>query len=167
MDEEMVRRWQKSLAPFDGLHVSSDDYVPLSVLRAALIAVGRLLERYHPVAPLLTLRDWHEHDGCVTVPQPTSWEEVWATLASDDQLYASRSGDFQVSIALFPSDRSFYWRYHPLDKDEEPDHYPGRWGWFDVTCNERLALDLAEATRSAGVSPISVEPAKNYFDRYG
>lgn len=166
MDQEMVRRWRQGLAPFDGLHVGTDDYLPLPLLRSVLIAVGGRLQRDHPEALLLTLQDWHEHDGYVTSPRSTSWQELWSTLACDDRFYASRSSEDQVSNAFFPEDRSFYWRYHVLDEDEEPDYYPGRHGWFDVTCAAPLARDLVEAVRAEGVTEIRVQPAKQYFDRY-
>ena len=166
MDEEMVRRWRQGLAPFDGLLVGTDDCLPLPILRAVLIAVGRRLQHSHPEPHLLTLQDWHEHDGYVNSARSTSWQELWETLASDDRLYASRSSEDEVSNAFFPEDRSFYWRYHLLDEYEEPDDRPGRQGWFDVTCAEPLARDLVEAIRAKGVTEITVEPAKQYFDRF-
>jgi hypothetical protein len=134
MDAVMYRRYREGLSPFDGLRVALDDSQPLSdclplpVLRQALIAVVRRLQQDRPDASLYTLQDWHEHDGFINQAHPTSWQEIGAKLVSDDALYDSRSQETYVSIATYPEDFSFYFRYHVLDEDEEPDNYPGRWG---------------------------------------
>lgn len=166
MDEETARRWRAGLPPFDGLRISTGVLLPLPVLRRVLGAVVCCLQEGHPGARLLTLHDWHEHDGYVNLPQPTSWEELRARLASDDALYTSRSGDYQVSVATFPEDRSFYFRFHLLDEDEDADHYPGRWGWFDVSTSEPLMARLLDAAAAEGADNLVTEPAKAYFDRW-
>jgi hypothetical protein len=171
MDAEIFRRYRQGLPPFDGLRLGLSpfrplsDYLPMPTLRRALIAVAHRLQQEQPDAPLYTFHDWHEHDSYINQAHLTSWQELWARLDSDDALYASRSRDTHVSIATYPEDCSFYFRFHVLDEDEEPDLYPGKWGWFDVTCAEPLARALVEALRSEGIDRITAESAKAYFDR--
>ena len=164
MDAEFERRWRGGMAPFDGMTLrAKDDGLPLSALRRALLAA--LAPR--STLPLWMLHDWHQHDGYVSSAVRTSWHDLRAMVASEDALYAARSGDTGVCKAFFPENRSFYLRFDPND-DVDAEAYAGRSGTFDVTCAPSLAETIAHGLHAVGIGDFVVEPAQAFFNRvYG
>ena len=168
MTEELEQRWREGASPFNGQTVtfSSEDLVPLTPLRHALLAVVSRLQQGSPDVPLFTLEDWHEHDGYVAGSKPTSWANLFSALASDETLLSLSQGDWDVRRGFFPATCDFYLRvYIPADYDND---YPERRGDFDVTCASELANELAEIAARASGLPVASQDAKGFFDRrYG
>ncbi len=165
MDEEFDRRWRGGLPPFDGVTLYQDDVVRLSVLRPVFIVVVEMLSARCDSDDLFRVHDWHEHDGFIAIPEPSSWRELQVILESDQALRASSTRDTYVSTGYFPPDRSFYLRiYIPDDSDLPPD-YSVNQGLFDVTCDEVLAGGILQAARQAAPVEIHQEPARLHFDR--
>jgi hypothetical protein len=168
MDEELNRRWREGRAPFNGVTVHLEQHIPLSDLRAALLVVVDTLKEQWPDATLDRMEDWHEHHGVPSRPEETTWSEIERTLASDDSLYAARTGDTYVHIGLCPSSREFYLRFYPMDEDTPDAGWPkervGRYGSFDLTCDQRLAEMVMERLLPLQLPGLSTCPAKGYFD---
>jgi hypothetical protein len=170
MDQEFERRWRHRLPPFDGVTLSPPDLLPLPALRPGLSAIVEVLQRRWPNTRLFTLHDWHEHDGYVTVAQPSSWEVLRGFLASDEALATCSAGDTYVSVGFFPEDRGFYLRiYVPHDSDnpyyaaDDPHLLP--FVTYDVTCGGAVAAAVVQAIEMAGESAVERDPAAEYFDR--
>lgn len=167
MNGAMERRWRDGSAPFSGqtLAFASADLTPLPALRRALLAVASRLQELWPEAALLTLDDWHEHDGFVNRAGPASWQDLSSALASDEALLTLSTGESYVRRAFFPDTYDFCLRvYVPADYDNG---YPERRGDFDLTCAPGLAAELA-GLASAGGLPVAQHGAKGFFDRrYG
>jgi hypothetical protein len=164
MTPALHQRWIAGHPPFDGLTLSlgSDDLVPLPALRRALQFVVGELEKMYPHHALHTAADWHEHDGCLSEPRASSWEELHAWLASDESLRAAGQGDTYVRTAVMPESGEFYLRFYV--PDEYDNDYPEPRGSFDLACPEEVARVLAAETALG----LTNEPAQEFFDRsYG
>ena len=165
MTSELERRWRDGSAPFNGKTVAfaSDDLTPLPALRLALLALFPRLQQHRPNAALLTLDDWHEHDGFINEARPAAWQDLSAALASDEALLTLSQGDWDVRRAFFPPTYEFYLRiYVPSACDND---YPERRGDFDVTCPTSPAAELAGLIASASGLPVAEYDAKGFFDR--
>lgn len=167
MNEVLERRWRVGQLPFNGqtVAVDAEDMTPLPTLRLALLSVVSRLHQYWPESTLLTLDDWHEHDGFVTDGKPASWQSLLACLASESSMLALSQGDWDVRRAYFPDTYEFFLRiYIPAEYDND---YPECRGDFDVTCAADLAAELAEIIIASDL-PIARHNAKSFFDRrYG
>ncbi len=164
MNGELERRWRGGIVPFSGqtITIDSEDLTPLTPLRHALLAVVSRLQQRWSDAALLSLDDWHEHDGFITVAKPISWVYLLSTLASDETLLALSHGDWAVRMSFFPKTYDFYLRvYVPADYDSD---YPERRGDFDITCASELAAELADNAALASGLSFANRGAKNFFD---
>ena len=162
MDEELDRRRRSAEPPFDGLTITVEDLLPLARLRQVLVAVVGRLRPESPGRPLLTLHDWHEHDGWISPAKLSSWEEVEAFLASEEALRRSAPGDTYVRRAFFPESREFYLRWYVPDEYDQ-DSLPDWTGHFDVTCPPELAREIAALVRAVGVTDVLVVMPAEYF----
>lgn len=168
MDGEMKRRWRGGLSPFDGQTVSFDaeDLVPLTPLCQAFSAVVSRLRDLWPEASLLSLNDWHEHDGYGTGGKPTFWTALASALVSEYSLITLSTNEWEVRKAFFPETHDFYLRIYVMTDID--DDYPEPCGDFDVTCAPPLAAELAERASKASGFPVARQEAKTFFDRrYG
>ena len=156
------------VSPFDGqtVAIEAENLTPLPPLRQALSAVVSLLQQRWPNAVLLSLDDWHEHDGYLTGGKPTSWTALASALASEDSLVTLSTNVWEVRKAFFPETNDFYLRIYVMtDLDDD---YPEPCGDFDVTCAPTLAAELAESVLNATSLPVARQEAKIFFDqRYG
>jgi hypothetical protein len=158
MDWELEERWRSGRSPFDGKTLHCIDPIRLPELRSSLETVVRCLAI--PGGKLHALEDWHEHDGYVTSPAIVSWQELLATLATDDSLFDARQGDAYVRRAFYPEGAVWLLRFSVEEPDEDK-QFPGIWGDFDLTGPS----DLCErALRALVQGPFAVEDAKLYFD---
>ncbi len=173
MDSEFERRWRKGHSPFDGLTLTSRDYVPLPLLRQELACVVERLHKDNPDTALLRLSDWHEHDGFMSIAEPASWQELQSLLLSDVMLRAVCTGDTNVRTNFFPIKRDWCLRLYIPDDCDNPfyshdDPNPVQYGIFDVTCRAPLAEEIENSLREILVNNLDVIPAKDFFDRsYG
>lgn len=165
MDAEFTRRLNADEAPFDGVTIYPEDIIPLPEARIALVRIVALLRETWGDAGLCRLDDWFEHDGVVLKARPTSWEEVENYLASDEALYAARTGDTYVKIGIFPTDRRFYLRIDVIDESDETDR-EGRWVTFDLTCNPMQSRRLQDELLQLSEAILSI-PAKKFFSWRG
>ncbi len=168
MDEELQRRWREGRAPFNGVTLHLEQHIPLSDLRAALLLVVETLKEQWPDATLHRMEDWHEHHGVPSRAEETTWSEIGRTLASNDSLYAARTGDTYVHIGLCPSGREFYLRFYPMDEDTPDAGWRkgkvGRYGSFDLTCDPSLAEMVVDRLLPLQLSGLRSSSAKEYFD---
>jgi hypothetical protein len=161
MESQLHQRWQEGKAPFDGVTLSPASPLPLPVLRQFLLAIIEFLEDETPEPPLYKDLDWHEHDGYVTEADRTSWADFKSWCASEEILYAHRSGDDYVHVGVFPKGRDWYLRFDINDEMEEGE----RVGDFDFTGPPGLVAKVQAAVERAGLAGLGCEPAKGYFDR--
>ena len=153
------------MPPFDGQTVAfaSEELTPLPALRRAMLVIIPALQQRWSKAKLFVLDDWHEHDGCVTVAQPTTWPELLQRIGTNEETMTFTHGDWDVRLAFFPEDYGFYLRvYVPAEYDND---YPERRGSFDVTCALELASELAGLAASVSGLPVAQVEAKAFFDR--
>jgi len=158
MDADLVRRLERRDLPFAGRTLAPTQMLPLGQLRAVLRAIGAHLRGEET---LRTSLDRHEVDGVGCAPREVGWAWVDELLASDDDLFAARSGEPLVSVAIWPESASFYLRCGIMDEDEDPD-YPGRWGDFDVSAGEPLLAVVAAELERMGIE-IESRDALTYF----
>jgi hypothetical protein len=161
---ELQQRWQKGARPFDGMVVATCDEPELTaVLEMLLFAFERLRIESQDIS---VIADWHDHDGFLTQPTQTTWNEIATRLSHTESLYQSRNSDDYVRIALFP--HSFEWllRYHIQDSEQG---YGEAWCDFDFSCTpESPSYNLIGQLHSKWSGYTDVSPAKQFFDNsYG
>ncbi|NJM54764.1 MAG: hypothetical protein HC841_01490 [Verrucomicrobiae bacterium] len=160
MDENLENRWLNGLAPFSGNVIRPVDWIPLSELRQCLKAIVGQLKTDFGNARLLTLHDWHDHDGCRLAAKKSSWEELEKCLETDDSLYLARTGDFAVRIGVYPETAEWYFRFYVEDEDGD-EQYPGKWGDFDLTANEQTLAKIQLPLTKVVIEKLD---AKRFFD---
>lgn len=164
MTPELQQRWQTRAKPFDGTVVATCDEPTLDlVLDMLRFAAARLYTESEQIA---VITDWHEHDGFLSQPTQTTWNEFAARLSNIESLYQSRSSDEYVRIALFPN--SFEWLLRYSIQDSEQDH-DDAWCDFDFSCTPGSpSFELVSQLHSKWVGYTDVLPAKEFFDNsYG
>lgn len=164
MDPTLERCWKSGTAPFDGVTVydASDDEITLLSLRHSALAVVEILQQKFPAASLRIFDDWHEHDGFISPSSKTTWSEVRDRLTSDDSFLFFKTGDFQVSKAIYPEGLEFFLRIY-IDEEAKPGDGVGE---LDVTVPLNTAGTISDALRSL-LKP-KTESARSYFEkRYG
>ncbi|AIE85655.1 hypothetical protein [Fimbriimonas ginsengisoli] len=167
MDLEFARRWQNGLPPFDGLTVSTADYIPISVLRHALIGATELLYEQRPEASLFKLHDWHWHDEYLSEPQPYSWADLGSALLYDSALIAASPADDLVFLGVFPEQRDWYLRLYVPQVDDLPGYeYLTRHGRFDITGPSSLVHPIARDAQRNGLT-LTISPASDFFAHRG
>jgi hypothetical protein len=165
MDQEFERRWRGGLLPFDGMTLYLESLLPFSQLQPLLQAVAHSVHHGWRDQKLLTLRDWHEHDGYITAAETTVWHNLLAIVSSPDSLLGACTGDTYVSTAFFPESRDFYLRIYVSDTHDEPEGVCERAGSFDLTGSPQLIDRTQAAVPESAGTPMSQEPARTYFDR--
>ena len=166
MDADLDRLWREGQRPFDGLTVTSNDYVPLPLFQQALVAVVERLYTYRPEASLFHNMDWHEHDGFLSKANSYSWKKLRDLVASIENLHERfYPADTYVRDGIFPAERDYLLRYYVDFPDATPwEPTPLPTGIIDVTCQQTLALQIESAMQTAGVSNTEILPAKAFFD---
>jgi len=138
----------------------------------ALVTVVAVLREMHRDVNLLTLDDWHEHDGYIAQSSKFSYRNIEAAIVSNDSLYASRPGDEHVFKG------EFLLRFIVIDKDAD-EQYPGIWGRFDVSGSTPLMESISRrltlfpdsvkkklpAGHSAARTKWVVDSAATWFDK--
>lgn len=164
MDLEFARRWQLGQPPFDGLTVSTEEYVPLSVLRQSLKASALRLHRFDPDAELRWARDHGSTDELVTESHPLAWAELMAIVATDEEILRASGGGEIAFYAVFPESRRWYLRFFTPPIDDLPgNEYLPRHGRFDLTGSVDLIREVARRIGESGLR-VRVGPARPYFD---
>lgn len=161
----MERRWRRGEAPFDGVTLAPEAWVPLPLLSRMVSSVVGTLRREHP-GPLHTLLDWHEHDGWLTAATPVTWGELAAAIERPEAwTHTFAGGDTWVYRAYFPEDRSFYVRFYASNEDGPA---AGEWsGTFDLTGPSELVESVLNRLRQDEDVPLRVFPPHAYFnERY-
>lgn len=97
MDMEMYRRWMHGLPRFDGLtlHPGAEPLPWPDVRRAVHLVLTHLESR------------WRDQ----TLHSAWDWHGLLALADSDDARHDTTSHDHYVSMALFPDQQEFYFRF--------------------------------------------------------
>jgi hypothetical protein len=165
MDQEFDRRWRAALPPFDGMILSMERPLPLSRLQPLLQTAALCLHHEWRTEELLTLQDWHEHDGYVTTAATTRWDELLRIVSSHDHLPETCTGETYVSTAYFPGSRAFYFRISIPDAADQPQPTDEWIGTFDLTGPAWLLDRVQTAFPGATHEEFIREPAREYFNR--
>lgn len=165
VDSEYERRWMEGETPFDGLTMSTQDYIPVGVLRRALRTIVFHLQRRWGEADLFSLHDWHFHDSYVSTEKPIAWAEILAIVSTDENVIDASPGDDQVFLGIFPEDRDWYLRFYVPEIDDLPGcEYLTRHGRFDLTGPSNLVKSLEREIQATGLQVKSI-PAVAFFHR--
>ncbi len=160
MDDALNTRWQAGDTPFDGSILLSEECT-VDELQPTVASVVAVLRREHPDAELLTLLDWHEHDGYVTSAEPVAWHEVVEATTTPERLTAWSSDDTFVRRLVYPRDFSFVLRWCISTDPDDFGLPPGRpAGQCDVAGSDGLVKLVAAEVRHA-----DIHQAKEHFDR--
>jgi hypothetical protein len=165
MDKELQTDFQKGATPFDGDVIITSDLLEIGSLQESLLSIVKFLHNEFSSATLLTFEDWHEHDGFITESAPAKWDQLEGVLVNVKTLYDSRQGDTYVRRAYYPSSKEFLLRYYVLEKDEDPNEYPGIWGDFDVISDSDTLEGIVSGLRKDVCDKIERKGAKEYFDQ--
>ena len=114
--------------------------------------------------PLQRFDDWHQHDGFISAAESSGWDDLDQTLSSDKSLYENRAHDDFVRRAFYDKDKTFLFRFHVADEDDDPRQYPGIWGDFDLTSSMRLIKQISLRLGGEGKDQLRVIGAKQFFD---
>lgn len=160
MTPELQQRWQSGVRPFDGMVVATCDEPTLAdVLEILLFVFERLRNQNHNIS---VIADWHEHDGFLTHPTRTTWDEIATRLSSTESFYQSRNIDDYVRIALFPDSLEWLLRYNIEDTEQD---YSDAWCDLDFSCTpESPSHSLINELNSNWPGYTDVSPAKKFFD---
>lgn len=163
MTPELHERWQRGEAPFNGVTLTPNEWLPVPALAAALAELIPFLQAQSG-SQLDMLLDWHAHDGFLTPAEPTTWEALAALVRMPGALVrAFTGGDTAVYRAYFPADCRFYLRIYLSDEDGPT---PGEWsGTFDLS-GPAILIDAARETLAQnGGGAWHTAPAHAYFNR--
>jgi len=160
MDVDLVRRLENREPPFAGRTLAPTGMLPLGQLREVL---GVIAAQLRAEMPLWSTFDRHEVDGGAGAARAVSWAWVDQLLSSDDALFAARSGEPLVSLALWPAGADFYLRCGIMEEDED-ESYPGRWGDFDLSASEPVLAAVQAELERIGIE-VECRDALTYFRR--
>src|SRR4030095_5145858 len=143
MDAVLAKAWKASARPFDGETLNCSDLLPLSALRNLMIQVVNELKGRFAHEPLQRFDDWHQHDGFISPAESSGWEDLDQILSSEKSLYENRAPDDFVRRAFYDKGKTFLFRFHIADEDDDLPQYPGIWGDFDLTASIRLIKQIS------------------------
>ena len=162
MDQPLTASLAAGTPPFDGQTLCLPELLPLEELVRVLGVTVTALRARWPEADLLHHEDWLEHDGYITNSKPFTWAELMALVASPEALYVGRPSDDFVRTGVYSPTAGFYLRVWVPDENDDPEHYPGRWGSFDLSANAEVLAKLEQALPSQGFLRCS---ARSYFNQ--
>lgn len=111
MDNILDPAWQLGEKPFHAESLILEDWIPVPMLRQALLAlVGGVQERYGDCG-LYYFVDRHEKDGQLSRRQRSSYAALRALLESDRQLYETRPQPEGVYHGFYSETHDFLLRY--------------------------------------------------------
>lgn len=97
-----------------------------------------------------------------------SYEKIFRSLESENTFYKSRHKDYEVYRAFYPDSSDFLIRYYILDKDDDPEFYPGIWGSFSFTGYGNDLYEISKCLSDYIEAPIIKLNSKQYFEKnYG
>lgn len=162
VDDRLNTLWEKGEYPFDQPIIFLEDFIKVSDLLLCLRKiVDYLVENVHDKVIYFN-HDWHEHDGCIMESIEISWNDYIKNLENEQNLYSSRDGDAHVRITIYSRTLEFVLRYYVLEEDEK-DKYPGIWGKFDLTIDEKHLSNIIKLIEGVGVKYI-VSKSKKFLD---
>ena len=166
MDKTLNDLWQAGNFPFDQSVIHLEDLIEIKKLHECLSKIFLFLKKHYQQYELFLNHDWHEHDGYIKNSIQVSWNEIENNLKDPQALFNSRDGDTYVRITAYPENLGFILRYYVLEEDED-DFYPGIWGIFDLTINQKYLNSVMELIKNIDVKCL-ISNAKEYFDKnYG
>ena len=110
MDNILNPAWQLDEKPFHAESLILEDWIPLSMLRRALMALADYCQSRYDCCGLYTFEDWHEKDGQLTRRRRSSYGALKAQLKSDRALAASSPGP-DLYRAYYSETADFLLRY--------------------------------------------------------
>ncbi|MDB2506316.1 hypothetical protein N9X20_02080 [Opitutales bacterium] len=117
MNEDLEQAWKQSLAPFDTSYktLSLSDPADIEPARCLLLSIAKHIKMYFPNEKLLSLQDWHFHDGFVTdAKQVIELEKLFET---DSSFRETSTGDDLVYVLVYPHSKEFILRWC-IEEDE-------------------------------------------------
>ena len=165
MTPELEARWRAGEAPFDDRALVTVDDLDLTELLEILRVAVETLQPGYP--GLFTYRDWHEHDGYITIPERCQWSTLSSSLESAEALYAGRDQDEFVRIAFYPPTFEWLLRFNIDDADSA---IPAdAWCSFDFSCTRKSTSDaLLASVHSQWHARTKLVSAREHFDKsYG
>jgi hypothetical protein len=163
MDDKLNSLWLTGQYPFNQLRIDMEDIIELTKLHQCLNGIANYLFVNFSSEVINLNHDWHEHDGYINNSQVISWDSYLNNMRTIESLFVSRDGDTYVRIAIYPENLGFILRYYILEEDED-DLYPGIWGTFDITIDQKHLRNIMGILDVLEVN-YKVSKSKEIFDR--
>lgn len=161
MDRLAAAAWRAQAPPFDGMTLCTPTLATESLVACARCAVELLGDQFAAVA-LHTAEDWFEHDGFVNEPQPASWRDLRAAVATAARFVDASPWDTYVRRAWM-GDGAFYFRWHYYDEGDSPfAAEPPAGGDLDLTADATFVASVVRELAALGVE-ASTEAATTFF----
>lgn len=161
MDNILDPAWQLDEKPFHAESLILEDWIPLGMLRQALLILAGDCQRRYGHCSLYRFEDWHEKNGQLTRRQRCTYGDLLGILASDRSLQDS-----------LPQDSSLYWAYYNETHDfllrygvqaGAPDQ-PAIWGDFSFSADSvEIRGAIAHLAPIEGL-PLNLIGSSSYFD---
>jgi len=163
MDEKLSVLWERGKYPFNQTTLYMDDIIEINSLHICLEIIVRFLKEQLNVTEIYLNHDWHEHDGYINSSNKITINDFEEFLTDNISLYKSRDEDTNVCITIYPDNLTFILRYNILEENEDKS-YPGIWGDFDLTIDEKYINDIKSLIETS-FSKYLLSNAKEYFDK--
>jgi hypothetical protein len=169
MDNILDPAWQIDEKPFQAESLILEDWIPLGMLRQALIALTDYCQARYDCCALYGFDDWHEKNGQLSRRRRSSYGELRANLASDLTLQASSPGP-GLYCAYYSETADFLLRYSiaPVSPNSATASSTVSqtiiWGDFSFSgSSEDIRGAIAQLKPIPGL-PLNLMGSASYFD---
>lgn len=162
MDKRLNELRLNNKYPFNGVMYILDDLIHVSKIYDVIKELFIYLKGIYKDDKLFLNHDWFEHDGFVNDSREIEWNSIDVILKNEDSFYNSKDDDDEVRITIYNNCLDFILRYNLLDEDNDDECYPGKWGNFEVLCDESHHIKIEEVLRAYNVIYSKVK-ASEYF----
>jgi len=160
----MVELFQKNQKPFHDEVIYPEDLQPIFIFRKNIEEIINYIIKTYVGIDLFIYDDWHSHDGFVNSSKKISTEKLKLMAISEDAIYNSRQGDFDVYWSIYPANHNFLFRFIVDEKDED-EIYPGIWGKFDYSGDREEISKILNKIKINEGNKFLRENSVNYFRR--
>ncbi|NJN29784.1 MAG: hypothetical protein HC824_04535 [Synechococcales cyanobacterium RM1_1_8] len=161
MDNILDPAWRLDDKPFQAESLILEDWVPLAMLRQALVVLADYCEERYGGCGLYTFEDWHEKNGQLTRRQRSSYGELRAMLVSDRQLYSSRPQADGVFRAYYSETNDFLLRYGLREAEDQTKPIWGDLSFSGDSDDIRAAIMRLKPIPGL---PLNLMGSGSYFD---
>lgn len=165
MDNEIFKRYNELMSPFDGSTLYTKSNIPLNKLRELVQETIKFLKMNHLLnGQVYKVWDWFEHDGYLPSKEIASEDFITEFTKDSSEFYKHRAGDTYVKLGLYDEQSRWYLRIYIID-EYDLDEGEELGGTMDVSSNEEVIQSLKKYLLNYGYAELYEEDSKSYFEK--